>query len=457
MLILSAGFFQASAQRIPSDEREIRLSFAPVVRKASPAVVNVYATQTQTRQQSPFLDDPFFRRFFEGRPFGVPRNRMRSSLGSGVMVDESGVIVTNDHVIRGATDVKVAFADGREFVADILVRDERTDLAVLRIRDARERFHALQFSDSDDLEVGDLVLAIGNPFGVGQTVTSGIVSAVARTDIGVNDLSFFIQTDAAINPGNSGGPLVDMHGDIVGLNSAIFSRSGGSHGIGFAIPSNMVRTVVAQALAGSTEIERPWIGASFQNVTFEIAESLGLDRPRGALVTDVERRSPAARAGMKRGDLILRINGRRVSNPAALEYRLAVLGIGGEARLVILRRGQRLQLEVQLMRPPEAANPARILIGGTSPLSGATVANLSPRLAQRAGLPRGSKGVVVVDVERRSPAERMRLQPGDVILSVQGREITSVDVLKEQVSRERRLWRLTIDRKGRISNIIIGG
>jgi len=171
----------------------------------------------------------------------------------------------------------------------------------------------------------------------------------------------------------------------------------------------------------------------------------------------VERRSPAARAGMKRGDLILRVNGRRVSNPAALEYRLAVLGIGGEARLVILRRGQRLQLDVQLMRLPQAANPARILIGGTSPLSGATVANLSPRLAQRTGLPRGSKGVVVVDVERRSPAERMRLQPGDVILSVQGREITSVDVLKEQVSRERRLWRLTIDRKGRISNIIIGG
>jgi Do/DeqQ family serine protease len=457
LLIISAGGDQAGAQRVPANDAEIRLSFAPVVRKAAPAVVNIYATQARPQQQSPFLDDPFFRRFFEDTPFGVPRNRMRSSLGSGVVVDESGVIVTNDHVIREATDVKVAFADGREYVADILIRDQSTDLAVLRIRDSDERFVALDFADSDDIEVGDLVLAIGNPFGVGQTVTSGIVSAVARTDIGVNDLSFFIQTDAAINPGNSGGPLVDVRGDIIGLNSAIFSRSGGSHGIGFAIPSNMVRTVVGQALAGSTEIERPWIGATFQKVTADIAESLGLGRPRGALVLDVERGSPAAKAGLKRGDLILRVNGRRISNPAALEYRLAVLGIGKEARFLVYRRGQRFDVTIPLRSAPEMVRPDRTLIQGRSPLSGATVANLSPRLAQRVGLPRNSEGVVVIDVQPRSAAARLRLQRGDIVVSVQGRNITSVDVLEEQVTRDRRLWRLTINRKGRISNIIIGG
>ncbi len=455
---LLAAVFPASAQRIPSDENEIRLSFAPIVRRAAPAVVNIYATRAQAEQRpSPFSDDPFFRRFFEGRPFGVPRNRMRSSLGSGVIVDSAGVIVTNHHVISGATDIKVSLADGREYVADILIRDETTDLAVLRVRDADERFDALDFADSDDIDVGDLVLAIGNPFGVGQTVTSGIVSAVARTDIGVSDLSFFIQTDAAINPGNSGGPLVDINGDIIGLNSAIFSRSGGSHGIGFAIPSNMVRSVVAQAIAGSTQVERPWIGASFQRVTPEIAESLGLARPRGALVTDVERRSPAAEAGLMQGDLVLRVNGRRISNPAAMEYRLAILGIGETARLIIMRRNQRLQVVLPLMKAPETVRPDRTFVEGPSPLSGATVANISPRIAQQVKLQRNREGVVVLSVESGSAAARLRLKRGDVVVSVQGRNITSVDVLEELVMRQRRVWRLTIDRRGRISNIVISG
>ncbi|MHA1190400.1 MAG: trypsin-like peptidase domain-containing protein, partial [Alphaproteobacteria bacterium] len=250
------GVPESQAQRAPDSRDEIRLSFAPIVRRAAPSVVNVYATQKRQEFQSPFANDPFFRRFFERRQFGAPGRQNRSALGSGVIVDRSGIVVTNNHVIRGADKVRIVMATGQEYQADILLRDERTDLAILSIRDGPGNYQALRFGDSDALEVGDLVLAIGNPFGVGQTVTSGIVSALARTNIGINDLSFFIQTDAAINPGNSGGALVDMRGDVLGINTAIFSRSGGSIGIGFAIPSNMVQSVVAQALSGSSEVER---------------------------------------------------------------------------------------------------------------------------------------------------------------------------------------------------------
>jgi S1-C subfamily serine protease len=243
---LCLGTSSGTAQRVPLERSELQLTFAPVVKRTAPAVVNVYATQRVTTGRLPFEDDPFFNFFFDRSPFGMPRERLRSSLGSGVIVDSDGLVVTNHHVIRNASEVKVALADGREFTAEILLRDERTDLAVLKIRDSEMKFPALEFADSDEIEVGDLVLAIGNPFGVGQTVTSGIVSAVARTEVGINDMAFFIQTDAAINPGNSGGALVDVHGQVVGINTAIFSRSGGSHGIGFAIPSNMVRVVVAR-------------------------------------------------------------------------------------------------------------------------------------------------------------------------------------------------------------------
>ena len=297
---LSHAPANAAETVVPETREAVRLSFAPVVRHVAPAVVNVYAT-AHVEVRSPFEGDPFFERFFGGGgPFGGRRERERSSLGSGVIVDASGVIVTNHHVISDATEVKVALADGREYQAEILLRDERTDLAVLKIENGDEQFPVLEFADSDALEVGDLVLAVGNPFGVGQTVTSGIISALARTNLGITDSGFFIQTDAAINPGNSGGALVDLDGALVGINSAIFSRSGGSIGIGFAIPSNMVRTVVAQAVAGSTTVERAWIGALCQDVTKDIAASLGIDRPRGALVAQIDAGSPAERAGLQR-------------------------------------------------------------------------------------------------------------------------------------------------------------
>jgi Do/DeqQ family serine protease len=443
---------------VPDSREAIRFSFAPIVKRVAPAVVNVYAT-SKVRVRSPFEGDPFFERFFGGG-FGfpdMPRERARSSLGSGVIVDAVGLVVTNNHVIEGASEVKVALADGREFQANILIRDERTDLAVLKIENGDEAFPVLELGDSDDLEVGDLVLAVGNPFSVGQTVTSGIVSAVARTNLGISDSGFFIQTDAAINPGNSGGALVDMDGEVVGINTAIFSRTGGSIGIGFAIPSNMVRSVVAQAIGGATSVARAWIGAIFQEVTPDIAASLGVATPHGALVSEVERGSPAEKAGLEPGDLILRAAGRDVGDPAALDYRLAVAGIGNPVDLEVWRDGVTVALKVTPEAEPQLAENDLVVLGGRGPLSGAVVADLSASLADRLNIRGADRGAVVVDLEPRSPAARMGLRPGDVVLKAQGEEVESAEQLAGLAEARSRLWRITISRGGRVSNIVIGG
>ncbi|HWM31886.1 MAG TPA: trypsin-like peptidase domain-containing protein, partial [Methyloceanibacter sp.] len=266
----------AQQRAVPESQATMKQSFAPVVKQAAPAVVNVYVRHRVEQRVAPFFNDPFFERLF-GERFGIPRERILNSLGSGVLVSRDGVVVTNNHVIKGSgkAEIKVALADGKEFPAKLILQDEKTDLAVLRLDAKGEEFPSIAFADSDTLEVGDLVLAIGDPFGVGQTVTSGIVSAVARTNLGINDSGFFIQTDAAINPGNSGGALVDVDGALVGINTAIYSRSGGSIGIGFAIPADMVKTVVAQAVGGATAVARAWIGVVCQDVTSDIASSLG--------------------------------------------------------------------------------------------------------------------------------------------------------------------------------------
>ncbi|MBX6368535.1 MAG: trypsin-like peptidase domain-containing protein, partial [Rhodospirillales bacterium] len=265
LLLLVVSIPSFAADRVLPDSREqIKLSFAPVVKRTAPAVVNVFSRRIVRRSGPPpgLFNDPLFRRFFgDAIPFGLPQERVQNSLGSGVLVARDGLIVTNNHVIDGADEIIVVLADRREFEAQIVRRDERTDLAVLKIDVGNEALPYLELGDSDSLEVGDLVLAIGNPFGVGQTVTSGIVSALARTQVGISDFRFFIQTDAAINPGNSGGALVDLDGKLVGINTAIYSRSGGSIGIGFAIPASMVRAVVAGAATGG-RVVRPWLGAS---------------------------------------------------------------------------------------------------------------------------------------------------------------------------------------------------
>jgi Do/DeqQ family serine protease len=449
----------APVERVVPESREaIRFSFAPIVKRVAPAVVNVYAT-SRVAVRSPFEGDPFFERFFGGSPFGAPapRERARSSLGSGVIVDAQGIVVTNEHVVNGATEVKVALADGREYQAEILLRDERTDLAVLKLQDGGGDFPALQFGDSDELEVGDLVLAVGNPFAVGQTVTSGIVSAVARTNLGISDSGFFIQTDAAINPGNSGGALVDMDGAVVGINTAIFSRSGGSIGIGFAIPSNMVRVVVAQAIAGSDSIVRPWIGASFQEVTPEIAASLGVSTPHGALVRQVDPDSPAERAGLRSGDLILKAGGRDVGDPAGLEYRLAVAGIGKEVALEVWRDGVTMALSVAAEAEPQLDEDDLTVLGGNSPLTGAVITDLTSFVADRLGIEGEERGAVIVDLDPRSPAARFGFRPGDVVVSAQGEDVESAAQLKELVEQRSRLWRISFSRNGRVSNLVIGG
>jgi len=406
------------------------------------------------QNRNPLLDDPIFRRFFSVP--GQQPEQMQRSLGSGVMVDASGLVVTNNHVIEGADQVKVSLSDKREFEAEIVLKDSRTDLAVLRLKDSHEKFPTLDFANSDELLVGDVVLAIGNPFGVGQTVTHGIISALARTQVGITDYQFFIQTDAAINPGNSGGALVDIHGRLIGINTAIFSRSGGSQGIGFAIPANMVRVVVGSAKGGGTAVKRPWLGAKLQAVTPDIAEGLGLKRPIGALVASVAPDSPAARAGLKTGDLILAVDGQTVEDPNAFDYRFATKPLGGAAQLGVLRGGREAKIPVALETAPDTRRD-EVMIRSRSPFLGAKVANLSPALADQLRIDSASEGVAIVEVSDGSVAANLGFKPGDLIVSVNGERIDSTQDLERAIRNPKRLWRVTIQRGGQQISVVLSG
>jgi Do/DeqQ family serine protease len=461
-VVLAAAPLAAVAQdrgverRVPSSANELRLSYAPVVQRAAPAVVNVYAAKMVV-VRNPLFDDPIFRRFFgvpDGR--GGPGEQVQRSLGSGVIVDPSGLVVTNNHVIEGADQVKVSLSDKREFEAEIVLKDSRSDLAVLRIKAQNERFPALEFADSDALQVGDVVLAIGNPFAVGQTVTHGIVSAVARTQVGITDYQFFIQTDAAINPGNSGGALVDLGARLVGINTAIFSRSGGSQGIGFAIPANMVRVVVASARSGGSTVKRPWLGARLQAVTPEIADSLGLKRPAGALVASVAPASPAARAGLKSSDLIIAIDGQPIDDPNAFDYRFATKVIGGNARIGVVRAGRELAVTVVLEALPDTAHD-ELVIASPSPFQGAKVSNLSPALADDLRLDPSTEGVVILEVVSGSSAQRLGLQRGDLVVSVNNAKIAKTRDLERIAGQASRRWSITILRGGQQVSVELRG
>ncbi|MBV9531108.1 MAG: DegQ family serine endoprotease [Bradyrhizobium sp.] len=443
----------ASAQerRVPTSAAELRLSYAPIVQRVQPAVVNVYAAKVMPRNS--LLDDPMFRRFF-----GVPGQpeQMQRSLGSGVMVDPSGLVVTNVHVIEGADQVKVSLADKREFEAEIVLKDARSDLAVLRLKDSHERFPTLDFANSDELMVGDVVLAIGNPFAVGQTVTHGIISALARTQVGITDYQFFIQTDAAINPGNSGGALVDMTGRLAGINTAIYSRSGGSQGIGFAIPANMVRVVVASAKSGGKAVKRPWLGARLQAVTPDIADSLGLKTPSGALVASVVPNGPAARAGLKSSDLIVGIDGQPIDDPNAFDYRFATHPLGGTSQIDVVRGGRPLKLALALETAPDTGRN-EITLSGRSPFEGATVANISPAVADELHIDDDTAGVVVTDIADDSAAANVGLKKGDIIMAVNTKKIAKTSDLDKASREQVRLWHITLVRGGQEINVTLGG
>ncbi|HSR70776.1 MAG TPA: Do family serine endopeptidase, partial [Kiloniellales bacterium] len=421
----------------------------------APAVVNIFSKKVvRQRGLSPLFSDPFFRRFFgdEFGGFGVPRERVQSSLGSGVIVSEDGLIVTNHHVIGEADEITVVLSDRREFPAELVLDDERTDLAVLRVDPGGKPLPHVEFRDSDEVEVGDLVLAVGNPFGVGQTVTSGIVSALARTQVGISDYSFFIQTDAAINPGNSGGALVTLDGKLLGINTAIYSKNGGSVGIGFAIPSNMVRTVVSAARRGG-KLVRGWTGLVGQDVTPDLAEGLGLDRPGGVIVNRIYPGGPADRAGLRQADVILEVEGFRVEDVKALRFRIATRELGQGVQLTVLRGGERIALEFPVEAAPESPPRDVTPLEGTHPLAGAVVANLSPALSEELELPGRWDGVILLDTVRGSPARRLGFRPGDILLSVNDYEVGEVDGLVRELEQRAVRWRIAFRRDGEVRRV----
>ncbi len=443
-------------REVPPSREIAQYSYAPIVRKAAPAVVNVYVQRRVQTFSSPFANDPFFRQFF-GDAFGQPSERVQSSLGSGVIVSPDGIVVTNTHVIRGRgeTEIRVALSDKREFDAKVLSQDDKTDIALLKIENGDQRFPTLDLEDSDTLEVGDLVLAIGNPFGVGQTVTSGIVSALARSEIGSSDSQVFIQTDAAINPGNSGGALVDMSGKLVGINTTIFSQSGGSQGIGFAIPSNLVRLYV-QGAADGRKVERPWLGARLESVTRDTAEALGLDRIAGAVVARVSDAGPAARAGLRAGDVVVNVDGFEVGDARAVQYRLTTRGIGSTVKVGVIRKGEPQTVELTLVAAPEPGRDDVRNLAGQHPLDGARVSNILPGIADEFGLDEAD-GVVVVSVRRASAAARLGFQPGDVIVEINRKKVGSVNDLDVLLGARQRAWLVAVRRGDKVFNLQVPG
>ncbi len=452
---------------LPDTKSEITLSFAPLVKKVAPAVVSIASRRVvTTRARNPFLDDPFFAPFFENGAIpgfgGLPRQKIESALGSGIIVSADGLIVTNAHVVKDADEITVTLADGREFPARISLADTPSDIALVRIDSKGKTFPYAPLESSESLETGDLVLAIGNPFGVGQTVTSGIVSARSRPNLDINDYNFFIQTDAAINPGNSGGPLVDMKGGVVGINTAIYSRDGGSLGIGFAIPSEMVQTVIAAetpsapgAPSSPGRVARAWLGVQMQALSADIASTLGLDRPQGALVAHLRKESPAKRAGLQVGDVVLSVGGHAVRDPAEMHFRWATVPVGQSAEFGIWRKGRTLSLSVSAELPPDLPARQETVLKGRHILDGAKVANVNPAVEVELSLPEDTEGVVIMDIMPRSAASRL-VSRGDLIVALDGKKIESVEDLKRLTAARRGGGAsLVLSRNGQLRQILI--
>ena len=433
---------------VPSSQAQVQLSYSPVVKQTAPAVVNIFTSRTiRTRSRSSFFDQMFGMQ-------RAPRERVESSLGSGVIVRGNGIIVTNAHVVKGADELKVVLNDRREFEATVVAQDEETDLAVLRIDTNGEIMPSLRVGADDDPEIGDIVLAIGNPFGVGQTVTSGIISALGRTN--VSDISSAIQTDAAVNPGNSGGALVNLQGELIGVNTAIFSRSGGSNGIGFAIPAALVERAIDSALSEG-RIVRPWIGARTNSVDATMASALGLDRAKGAVINELLDGGPADKAGLEKGDVILAVGDTEVNDDSGLRFKLATLRPRENTSVEYVRDGRIRTTKVRVDTPQETPLRDERDLEGVHPFNGAVIVNMSPALGEELGFDPYLEGVMVLKVLRGSAANYNRLRPGDFILDVNNTPITSTRQLESLLISEPIdvVWDVQIDRDGRIGSLPI--
>ncbi len=432
------GYGPVGPPNVPRQIIETSRAFSDIASSVSPAVVNISTTKVVKREANPFSDDPFFDLFNPFKDFRMPKKWKEQSLGSGVIVSPDGFIITNNHVIEQADEIRVTLFDKRSFKARIIGADPKTDVAIVKI-DAKE-LPTVRWGDSDNLQVGEFVLAIGNPFGLSHTVTMGIISAVGRANVGIADYEDFIQTDAAINPGNSGGPLVNIKGELIGINTAIFSRSGGYQGIGFAVPSNMAHLVMDQ-LEARGRVTRGWLGVTIQELTPELAQKFGLKISKGALVGDITKGSPADAAGVRRGDIILSFNGKKVEEVGSLRNMVAESKVGSEVPMTILRNGKEYAVNVHIAELPkdaaEAAPSAPSDDESGGALTGLSVMDLSKEIARQLGLHREEKGVVVVRVEPGSSAEDAGLRKGDVIEEVDRRKIERIDEYNRAVANVR--------------------
>ncbi len=437
----------AAAEKSPPDTiGAVEMSFAPVVKRVLPAMVAVFASHAEQVGSSAF-SDPFFQKFF-GDAGGQPSQKITRTAGTGVIIDSSGLIVTALNVVADADTVRVRLADGREFTTDVVLKDRRSELAVLRISGAGSNLPTIPFADSDTVEVGDLVLSIGNPFSVGLSVSFGLVSAFTSVPDDPARNTYFVQTDAAINPGDSGGALVDVKGRLVGIDRMIVTPSGKSFGVGFAIPSNLVQAVVGAVATGQAR-KPPWLGATVQDVTPAIADAMKLASSGGVLVTDVVLGGPAATTHLQNNDVIVSIDDNPVKNVSVLDYRLDVRGVGGTATLGIIRDGKQYQTTIKLEVAPETVPRDETTISGDLPLTGATVLNLSPAVADELGFTGKPNGVIVSSVADNTPASIAHLQRGDVIVKLNDVSINTTHQLARVAGQKAHTWDLIIDRGGK--------
>ncbi|WP_083101299.1 trypsin-like peptidase domain-containing protein [Pseudophaeobacter leonis] len=431
--------------RVPQSQTEISLGFAPLVKQAAPAVVNIYAKiVTQTQQRSPFMNDPFFDEFFRG--LTAPRPRVENSLGSGVILSEDGMVVSNHVVVGMATDIRVVPTDRREYAARVVLADQASDLAILQLEGA-SALPYLSLRDSDQVEVGELALAIGNPFGVGQTVSGGVVSGLARSGTATGEgFGYYIQTDAPINPGNSGGALIDVNGALIGINTRILSRSGGSNGIGFAIPANLVREFVHQAKTGSEGFQRPWAGMTGQPVDADLAASLGMDIPEGMVISELHPKSPFAKAGFEVGDVITEVDGEVVNSPSEMVFRMSVAGLGDTSEVVRLRGDVSEPLLVEMFVAPNDPPARSLVLNENSALPGLTVGLINPVAIVRLQLPLSATGIAVLDP---GPfAGRAGVKAGDILLAINGDEVLIEQDVPRLLEEAGRRLQLDLNRRG---------